>query len=166
MNAVLEEKCLTEKKEQPGKRILFVRTGNTCRSPMAAALYNDRFSGDGSYAVSAGLAADGSGISGNAVMALLGAGIRSTAENDYLSHVSHTVTEEDLEKADLVVGITGRHATSLLFAAPGYASRITSLPMDIPDPYGGDLPVYEACLEKIGEALDAMFTADKGEDHV
>ena len=76
------------------------------------------------------------------------------------------MTEEDLEKADLVVGITGRHATSLLFAAPGYASRITSLPMDIPDPYGGDLPVYEACLEKIGEALDAMFTADKGEDHV
>ncbi|MBE6614933.1 MAG: low molecular weight protein arginine phosphatase [Ruminococcaceae bacterium] len=166
MNTVLEPETLQAKTEEKktGKKILFVCTGNTCRSPMAAALYNAQYGTDGSHAFSAGLAADGSGISRNAVLALLGAGIRSGEGNDYLSHVSHTVTEEDLQKADLVVGITGRHAMQLMFAAPAFASRITSLPVDIGDPYGGDEQVYADCLAQIAEALAQMFASSEKED--
>ncbi len=144
--------------------LLFVCTGNTCRSPMAAALWNDRFAGKDSHAISAGLAADGSGISANAVSALLQKGIRSTPENDYLSHISHTVTEEDMEKADIVFGITQRHAMQLLFAFPQYAAKISVLPKDISDPYGGDLAVYEKCLSDIEAAMEEM-TADREEKH-
>ena len=165
MNAVLEETLQKNAGEEPKKtEILFVCTGNTCRSPMAAALYNAKYADGESFAVSAGLAADGSGISRNAVLALLSRGIRSTEGNDYLSHVSHTVTEADLEKADLVVGITGRHAMQLMFAYPAYASKITALPKDIGDPYGGDEAVYEACLAQIDEALAAMFLPAEDEN--
>ena len=167
MNAVLEETLQKNAGEEPKKtEILFVCTGNTCRSPMAAALYNAKYADGESCAVSAGLAADGSGISRNAVLALLSRGIRSTEGNDYLSHVSHTVTEADLEKADLVIGITGRHAMQLMFAAPEYASRITSMSVDIADPYGGDEQVYAECLQQIEEALREMFaSADEGACH-
>lgn len=164
MNVLLEPACLKTGEAPAEGRILFVCTGNTCRSPMAAALYNALFAGDGSRAFSAGLAADGSGISRNAAMALRNAGIPATPDNNYLSHVSHTVTEADLEKADLVVGITGRHATSLLLAAPAYASRITALPVDIADPYGGDEAVYEACLTQIRTALMQMFAPDTAQE--
>ena len=37
------------------RRVLFVCTGNTCRSPMCAALFNDRYAGLTRHAVSAGL---------------------------------------------------------------------------------------------------------------
>lgn len=165
MNAVLEETLQKTNDAVPEKqRILFVCTGNTCRSPMAAALYNAKYADGEAFAVSAGLAADGSGISRNAILALLSMGIRSETENDYLSHVSHTVTEADLEKADLVVGITGRHAMQLMFAYPAYASKITALPKDIGDPYGGDEAVYEACLAQIDEALAAMFLPAEDEN--
>ena len=166
MNAVLEPETLRETPEKTGGRILFVCIGNTCRSPMAAALYNARYAGDGSHAFSAGLAADGSGISGNALLALSRAGIRAVPDNNYPAHVSHTVTEEDLKKADLVIGITGRHTMQLLFAAPEYASRITAMPTDIADPYGGDLQTYEVCLAQIDNALAVMFAGgEEGESH-
>ena len=165
MNTLLEAQTLQDRTEPTEKQILFVCTGNTCRSPMAAAVYNALYAGDHSQAFSAGLAADGSGISRNAALALLHSGIPNGENNEYLAHVSHTVTEADLKKADLVVGITGRHAARLLFAAPAYASKITALPVDIEDPYGGDEGVYEACLSQIREALAQMFVpTDPGKE--
>ena len=157
MNRVEEniQECGTQ---QSGPVLLFVCTGNTCRSPMAAAVYNAVYaSRDGSRAFSAGLAADGSPISRHAAAALSDAGIVSCGENSYMWHTSHTVTETDLEKADMVIGITGRHAMELLLSYPAYAGKITALPMDITDPFLGDMAVYRECLQKICEALAIMF---------
>ncbi|MBR4961512.1 MAG: low molecular weight protein arginine phosphatase [Clostridia bacterium] len=166
MNAVLEPEALQVYPEKTDRRILFVCTGNTCRSPMAAALYNALYAGDASRAFSAGLAADGSGISKNAVQALERAGIKAAPDNNYPAHISRTVKETDLEEADLVIGITGRHAMQLMFAAPEYASKITAMPTDIGDPYGSDLQTYEACLAQIRGALADMFAGgEEGEIH-
>lgn len=145
----------------PRETVLFVCTGNTCRSPMAAALFNDRYAALTRRAVSAGLMADGSPISENAVRALENAGIPARKpDNDYLSHISRTVTPEMLERADIVVGITSSHAMQLMLRFPAYASKITVMPMDISDPYGGNLTRYEACLRDIDRALRSAFGLD------
>ncbi len=154
-----------EKNETKKRQVLFVCTGNTCRSPMAAAVFNARYAGEAWEAVSAGLAADGAGISPEAVVALAEAGIPSQPGNAYRLHTSHTVTETDIASAELVVGITSRHAMSLMFAFPAAAGRITSLPQDIADPYGGDTNVYRACLAQIQQALAEMFVQNPGEGH-
>lgn len=143
--------------------ILFVCTGNTCRSPMCAALFNALFSGDDQplRADSCGLAADGSPISQNAVTALIHRGIKSEAGNDYIAHISKPVTEELMKKASMIVGMTSRHAMELMFRYPAYASKITVMPRDISDPYGGDIEVYENCLSEIEAALREAFLPNK-----
>jgi len=156
---VLPEKTIDDLLRR--ETVLFVCTGNTCRSPMAAALFNDRYAGLTRHAVSAGLMADGSPISENAVRALENAGIPSRKpDNDYRSHISRTVTPEMIEQADIVVGITSSHAMQLLLRFPAHASKITVMPMDISDPFGGNLSRYEECLSDIERALRSAFAPD------
>ena len=128
----------------------------------AAALYNARYAGDGSHAFSAGLAADGSGIAPNAAAALENAGVRSTPDNPYLCHISHTVTRDDMMRASLVVAMTGEHAMQLLLAFPAYATKITVMADEIPDPYGGDITIYKHCLAAICTAMRKMFRQNNG----
>ena len=146
------------------RRVLFVCTGNTCRSPMAAALFNEmmrrpcepcsacaeekeRFA---AVASSAGLyAAVGEPIAPNAVTALREAGVLSTPGNDYAAHRARNVDGEMMAAADEVIAISAAHAMDLTLRYPEYADKIRTLPMDIPDPYGGDVAEYRACLARL-----------------
>lgn len=155
MNQMITEAELkkTSVENDFGSSVLFVCTGNTCRSPMAEAVFN-RFYSDGKTgrrAFSAGLFADGSGISANAENALKKIGITD------FSHTSQNVTAEMMRRSEKVVGITSSHAARLMMAFPEFASKITSLPTDIPDPYGGDEEEYDKCLKTIMGALREMF---------
>ncbi len=145
----------------PKDTVLFVCTGNTCRSPMCAALFNDRYAGLTRHAVSAGLMADGSPISDNAVLALEKADVPSRKpDNDYKSHISRNVTEDMIRDAAVVVGVTSSHAMQLMLRFPAYASKITVMPTEISDPFGGTLARYEACLADIDLALRTAFGFD------
>ncbi len=139
------------------RRICFVCTGNTCRSPMAAAVANAL--GEGRIdAWSAGLwAADGEPMSANAVKALENAGVSPTAERDYHKHTARTVTETDAASADLLVAVSPSHAMELLMRFPAAAERIACMPKPISDPYGGDLERYEICLAEITEGVRALI---------
>ena len=137
------------------KRVLFVCTGNTCRSPMAAAIANDlatKNSREDFVAVSAGLFAnDGEPMSEGASYALDALGIPVP------QHAAQTVCASLVEQADVVVGLTGSHAMQLMLRFPEAAERITTLPMDIADPYGGDHDVYLSCAAQLKLCVELAF---------
>ena len=135
------------------KTVLFVCTGNTCRSPMAACLFNDlaRRSGQKARALSAGIGAvDGLPASQGARRAMARRGLSLEG------HASQELTEDLLQKADLVVGMTDRHVA--LIRAMGAKSPLYAFDdPPITDPYGGGDDVYEQAARDIQRQLPALM---------
>lgn len=142
-------------------KVCFVCTGNTCRSPMAAAVYNHLNKGSDRYAVSMGLYAyDGMPISENSAKALEADFIISDRDNPYLEHKAKSCDGDILAGCDYIVGISEAHTLELISRYPELASKIYSMPKSISDPYGGDLEVYKACLCQIKEGVKELFNIE------
>ena len=135
------------------KRVLFVCTGNTCRSPMAQGLMN-HLSNEKELAVqatSAGLAADGEPIAENALAALQELGI------DMSYHRSRPLNENDIENANAIFCMTQRQMMAIVSIYPASADRLYLLGEGIDDPYGGNLEMYRRCRDKIQAALPGVL---------
>ncbi|GGJ02399.1 hypothetical protein GCM10010885_09620 [Alicyclobacillus cellulosilyticus] len=145
--------------------LLFVCTGNTCRSPMAAMLTMAKLQerGLGWTAESAGLyAAEGQPMTPLAQDAL------TRRHVPLKPHASRPLTRELAERADLILTMTASHAREAQARFPDLAGKIHALGAfvagaeeaaevhDILDPFGGSAEVYEACaaqLERLVERL-------------
>lgn len=139
--------------------IYFVCTGNTCRSPMAAAilshknLHNIAVKSAGVYAL------EGGEMSHNAQEVLNENGIAH-------AHKSSVVTEDDLKWADLVLTMTYSHKELLLRSFPKFADKVFTLKeyttsetgLDVSDPYGGDLTVYRQTFEELSKLIEQFET--------
>ena len=124
--------------------ILFVCTGNTCRSPLAQAIAALH----GVEADSAGLSAfPGAPASRHAQMAIQKLG------GDLSAHRAQIVSESLLQKARLIFPMTESHALVLRQYFPAHAHKIRLLSPQIPDPFGGNLQEYEACAHQLTLAL-------------
>ena len=161
------QKAETVPPKQP-LRVCFVCTGNTCRSPMAAAVANVLAREQGKeptlVAVSAGLyAVEGEPISPCAAKALARAGFLPQGGAEAVAHRAHTLTDADVTAADLLVGISGGHCMELLLRYPQAATRITAMPEPIADPYGGDEETYVACLAEIVKGVRRLLFSADGE---
>lgn len=133
--------------------ITFVCTGNTCRSPMAAALFQKRMNEHGRTDLqcrSAGLgAAEGQPVSPNAVEACKEVGV------DISGHTAHRLRGVDMVNTHLFVVMEDIHRRILVDAgmAPG---QVYLLGEGIADPYGKDLAAFRECRQEIENAFDDL----------
>lgn len=143
------------------KKILFVCTGNTCRSPMAMAVFNDiaKKMNIDAVAYSAGLCTqDGLPYSENSLLAL-------SEENIALSGSSVMLNEDMVMNSHMIFGLTAAHGRAVMSEYPQYADKVYGFPCDIPDPFGGDLGQYKVCLSKIKEGVMAIAMYLKNGEH-
>ena len=144
--------------------ILTVCTANICRSPMAAALLAHALKAQPEplrswRVVSAGVAArGGERVSENSVTALKKVGL------DVSGHLSQPLTQQLVSEADVIFVMTESHRSmiQLMFDPPPrdvYLLReFMARPADleIGDPYGGPLGLYEACRDEMVEAIPSL----------
>lgn len=136
-------------------KILFVCTGNTCRSPMAAGIFNAlaQKAGLPVVAESCGIAASGAPATTNAVLAAAQYG------GDISAHISCQVDADMIRSADRVFGMTDMHVRALISAFPQYASKIERLSeQDISDPFGGNFEVYNRISKQIYSAVKRIIS--------
>lgn len=143
-------------------KLLFVCTGNTCRSPLAAAVAR-------AMAAARGLAlsVDSAGIAARAGSPASEGAREAAARRGYGldDHVSRQLTPGDLAAADLVLAMTAGHLEALRAMAPDVHGRSCLLgdlappPRigEIADPWQGDLTAYARTLGQIEAACAGLI---------
>ncbi|PPA69609.1 low molecular weight protein arginine phosphatase [Jeotgalibacillus proteolyticus] len=138
-------------------KILFVCTGNTCRSPMAEAIL--RHKGKDSLEVrSAGLFAMEGGQASQFTQEVLN---ENGIKHD---HRSHSVTQADVHWADYIFAMTSAHKAMLMEQFPFAMDRIFTVKefanargLDVSDPFGGSVEVYKHTYNELNQLIDALI---------
>ena len=141
---------------------VIVCTGNTCRSPMAEVLLKKRFAEKigcpfdeledrGILVLSAGIAA-GQGMPASAEAVE----VMKSRNLELRDHGSQRVTDRLIRDADVIFTMTRAHQSALVQHWPSAKERCYTLSpdgLDVSDPIGGPMELYERCAEQIDNYL-------------
>jgi RpiB/LacA/LacB family sugar-phosphate isomerase len=145
------------------KTILFLCTGNVCRSPMAEGLFRHAVKGRGEFRIlSAGLGAlDGQPPTHHSVQAMREIGL------DISHQRSRALTAEMVRSADYIFGMTHSHVDTVALLYPQMAEKTFLLrefdetlepyEKDISDPIGGSYQVYVDCRDQIEQGIATIL---------
>ncbi len=152
-------------------RIIFVCTGNTCRSSMAEGIAKAVLAEKKPDAAVDILSA-GTCAFPNAPAAWQAVETMKQKDIDIQHHRAAQLTKELVDQADLILTMTASHRRQVLNLAPDAEDKVFTLSEyaggggDIPDPVGQPVEVYQACAARLEElikkALDKILQQYEG----